>query len=83
MDTKRDSEILKGLFAKATSVNFTAKLQGTQNKTAIMNCRDELCGNLNTFAEIEKTSLTVNNSMTNEQQQLTKRIIAKKKKKRK
>ncbi len=26
MDTKRDCDIVKGLFAKATSVNFTAKL---------------------------------------------------------
>lgn len=82
MDTKRDRDILKGLFAKATSVNFTAKLQGTQNKTAIMNSRDELCGNLNTFAEIERTSMIVNNSMTNEQQRLlTKRIVAKRKEK--
>lgn len=82
MDTKRDRDILKGLFAKATSVNFTAKLQGTQNKTAVMNCRDELCGNLSTFAEIEKTSMIVNNSMTNEQQRLvTKRIIDKRKEK--
>ena len=62
MDTKRDRDILKGLFAKATSVNFTSKLQGTQNKAAIMNCRDELCGNLDALTEIERTSVIVNNS---------------------
>ena len=49
---------------------------------AIMNCWDELCGNLDSLAEIEKTSMIVNNSMTNEQQRLAaKRINDKRKEK--
>ena len=80
MDTKRDKDILKGIFSHATSVKFVSKLQQVQNKTAIMNCRDELEANITTFQEIQKTSRVVRNDMTNSQQsRLQKRIIQRRK----
>ena len=44
-----------------------------------MNCRDELCGNLDNFEK--RTLVIVNNLMTNGQQRATKRIVDKRKKK--
>ena len=80
LDTKRDRDILKGIFATSTSVKFTAKLQRVKNRTAIANCRDELGENIEKFRNIEQTSLMVSNNMTNEQQrQLTRRVIQKRK----
>ena len=82
LDTKRDRDILKGIFANATSIKFTAKLQGVKNRTAIANCRAELCENIEKFHNIERTSLVVSNAMTNEQQRLfTRRVIQKRKQK--
>ena len=82
MDTKRDRDILKGIFAKATSVKFTAKLQGVQDRTAVRNCKDKLCENLKKFSDIERTSMMVSSALTNEQQRLlTRRIIQKRKEK--
>ena len=76
MDTKQDKDILKGIISHATSVKFVSKLQQVQNKTAIMNCRDELKANITTFQEIKKTSQVVRNDMTNSQQsRLQKRIV--------
>ncbi|CAB3983432.1 zinc finger MYM-type 1-like [Paramuricea clavata] len=59
MDTKRDKDIVKGLFAHATSVKFVSKIQKVQNKSAIMNCRDELKGNIEIFKNIQETSQVV------------------------
>ena len=80
MDIKRDRDVLKGIFAKATSAKFTAKLLGVKNRTAVANCRDELKGKLDAFHNIERTSLIVSNAMTNEQQRLfTRRLVQKRK----
>ena len=76
MDTKRDKDILKGLFAYATSVKFVSKIQKVQNKSAIMSCRDELKGNIEIFKSIKETSQVVRNDMTVIQQyHLQKRIM--------
>ena len=59
-----------------------AKLQGVTNKNSIMASKNELEGNLLQYKDIEITSQTVRNDMTNEQQRrLTKRIIASRKSK--
>lgn len=76
VDSKKARDVLKGLFAQATSTKFVTKLQGIKNKTSIMNARDELGSKINEFKDIQKTSGVVRNDMTNEQQRrLTKRII--------
>lgn len=79
-DTKKDRDIIKGLFTKATSVRFLADLTEVKNKSAIMSCRDEFEENLTKFGELCKTSRIVRNDMTCEQQRrLTKRVINKRK----
>ena len=81
-DTKKDRDLIKGLFATATSTTFVAKLSNVKNKSAIMACKNELEGNLLRFQDIETTSRTVRNDMTNEQQRrLHKRTIALRKQK--
>jgi hypothetical protein len=76
MDTKRDRDVVKGLFAHATSVKFVSKIQKVQNKSAIMNCRDELKGNIQTFKDIQEISQVVRNDMTvSQQSRLWKRIV--------
>ena len=76
-DTKKDHDLIKGLFAKATSTNFVAKLSQVKNKNSIMASKNELEANLFQFEDIEKTSQTVRNDMTNgNQRRLYKRIIA-------
>ncbi len=80
VDTKRDRDVLKALFAQATSASFVAKLQGVSNKSSIMNATDELRGNINSYRDIISSSQIVRNDMTSEQQHsLTKRIIQKRK----
>ena len=80
VDTKRDRDVLKALFAQATSASFVAKLQGVSNKSSIMNATDELRGNINSYRDIISSSQIVRNDMTSEQQhRLTKRIIQKRK----
>ncbi|CAB3980263.1 Hypothetical predicted protein [Paramuricea clavata] len=78
--TKKDRDIIKALFTKATSVQFVADLMKIKNKSSIMACRDEFEGNLNEFDELRNTSQIVRNDMTCEQQRrLTVRIINKRK----
>lgn len=79
-DTKKDRDIIKALFTKATSVRFVANLMDVKNKSAIMSCRDEFEEKLSQFEELCKTSEVVRNDMTCEQQRrLIKRIINKRK----
>ena len=68
VDTKRDRDILKALFAQATSASFVAKLQGVSNKCSIINARDELRENINSYRDIISSSQVVRNDMTNDQQ---------------
>ena len=68
MDTKKDRDTLKALMAHATSASFVTKLQGIKNRTAIMHCKAQLATNLNIYRQIEITSLTARNDMTNVQQ---------------
>lgn len=82
VDTKRDRDLLKGLFAAATSTKFVAKLSGVQNKNSIMASKNELAGDLLQYRNIEFASQVVRNDTTNEhQRRLTKRIIAARKSK--
>ena len=79
-DTKKDRDIIKALFTKATTVRFVADLMNRKNKSSIMACRDELEENLNNLDKLWKTSKIVRNDMTCEQQhRLTARIINKRK----
>ena len=79
-DTKKDRDMIKALFAKATSVRFVTDLMKIKSKSSIMACRDEFEGNLTKFDELRKTSQIVRNDMTCEQQRrLTVRIINKRK----
>ena len=81
VDTKKARDVLKALFAQATSTKFVTKLQGITNKTSTMNARDELRTKINQFQDIQKMSGVVRNDMTNEQQRrLTKRIVENRKK---
>jgi hypothetical protein len=66
--TKKDRDIIKALFTKATNVQFVADLMNIKNKSSIMACRDEFEGNLNQFDELRNTSQIVRNDMTCEQQ---------------
>lgn len=76
-DTKKYRDLIKGLFAKATSTNFVARLSQVKNKNSIVASKNELEANLFQFEDIETTSQTVRNDMTNEnQRQLHKRVIA-------
>ena len=82
VDTKRDRDVLKALFAQATSASFVAKLQGVSNKTSIINAKDELRDHISRYRDIISSSHVVRNDMTNEQQAcLTKRIIKTRKRK--
>ena len=79
-DTKKDRDMIKALFAKATSVRFVTDLMKIKSKSSIMACQDEFEGNLTKFDELQKTSQIVRNDMTCEQQRrLTVRIINKRK----
>ena len=79
-DTKKDRDMIKALFAKATSVRYVTDLMKIKSKSSIMACRDEFEGNLTKFDELWKTSQIVRNDMTCEQQRrLTVRIINKRK----
>jgi hypothetical protein len=82
MDTKDDRDLVKGLFAKATSVKFVAKMLDVQNKSSIRSAKDEVDHKVTEYLNIECTSQVVRDDMTNEQQRRpTKRIIAQRKQK--
>ena len=79
-DTKKDRDLIKGLFASATSIKFVAKMLDVKNRNSIRFAKDELGFKLSKFEEVENTSQVVRNDMTNEQQRrLTKRIIGQRK----
>ena len=79
-DTKRDADLIKALFAKATSVKHVAKMQKVQNCSSIRVAEQQLCHKLHEFKNLELTSQVVRNDLTNEQQRrLTKRIISQRK----
>lgn len=80
-DTKKDVDLIKGLFASATSVKFVSKMLDVKNRNSIRSAKDEIGFKLSKFEELEKTSQIVRNDLTNEQQRrLTKRIVAQRKK---
>ena len=81
-DTKRDADLIKGLFAKTTSVKHVAKMLNVQNRSSIRSAEQQLKNKLFEFQNLECASQVVRNDMTNEQQRrLTKRIIAQRKQK--
>ena len=79
-DTKKDRDILKALFVKATSTRFVANLIKIKNKSALMSCRDELGEHLNQFKELYKTCQIVRNDMTCERQKRLSAIMLTKRK---
>ena len=80
-DTKRDVDLIKGLFARATSKKYVAKLLDVKtNKYSVISASDESAYKLMQFENIEMSSQMVRNDLTNEQQRrLTKRVIAERK----
>ena len=80
MDTHRDRQVVKALFAELTSVKFTAKLQGLQSREGTCAAKTALASSLLTYADIKKTSQIVRNDLTTLQQHnLTQRIISSRK----
>ena len=66
--------------AHATSASFVTKLQGIKNQMAIMHCKAQLVTNLDIYRQIQITSLTARNDMTNVQQHcLHRRIVNRRK----
>ena len=79
-DRKKDVDLIKGLFASATSMKLIAKMLDVKNKNSIRFAKDELGFKLSKFQELEITSTVDRNDMTNQQQRrLTKLIIAQRK----
>ena len=79
-DTKKDRDLIKGLFARTTSVKHTAKMLNVKNRSSIRDAEHRLNYKLHKFECLERTSRIVRNDRTNEQQRrLTKRVIASKK----
>ena len=77
IDTPRDKEVLKGIFAELTSVRFTAKLSGVQSRLAVTTAKNQLKPSLEKNNNLCKTSQTVRSDLTTEQQhRLTRRVIA-------
>ena len=80
MDTKRDRDALKALLAHITSMRFAAKLEGRQSRSRVRTAKTSLYNNLVTFKDINKTSLTVRNDMTaNQQHQYHQKLTTKRK----
>ena len=80
MDAKKDRDTLKALMAHATSASFLMKWQCIKNRTVIMHCKEQLATNLDIYRQIEITSLTALNDMTNVQQHcLHRRIVNRRK----
>ena len=81
-DTKKDRDLIKGLFARTTSIKQTAKMLNVKNRASIRNAEHQLNYKIQKFECLERESQIVRNDLTNEQQRrLTKRIIACKKQK--
>lgn len=80
MDTHRDRQVVKALFAEISSVNFTAKLQGLQSRQGTSSAKATVRSNLKKYSDIAVTSQIVRNDLTNVQQyRLTQRIISSRK----
>ena len=77
MDTHRDRQVVKALFAELTSVKFATKLQGIQGTHSAKAISRP---NLQKYSDIRKTSQIVRSDLTNPQQyQLTQIIISSRK----
>ena len=80
MDSHRDRQVVKALFAEITSVNFAAKLQGIQSRQGTSAAKRSLLTNLEHFSQIKQTSQVLRSDMTISQQHLlTQRIINRRK----
>ena len=76
IQSEHDRQVLKAILAQITSVNFTAKLQGVQNRSSVSSAKASIHHKLTKLEEIQRTSLIVRNDMTVEaQRRLYKRII--------
>lgn len=80
MDSHRDRQVVKALFAELTSVKFTAKLQGIKSRQGTASAKSSLRPNLEKYSNIRQTSQVVRSDLTNSQQySLTQRIISSRK----
>ena len=67
-DIKKDRDLIKALFVKATSVRFVANMTGVENKSVIISRRDKFEENISQFEKLSSTSQVVCNDMTCAQQ---------------
>ena len=75
-DTPRDKQLIKGLIAELTSINFTSKLQGIESRQGTRSAKSALKCNLKHYTDIQRTSQTVRSDLTVKQQhRLIQRII--------
>lgn len=80
MDTHRDRQAVKALFAELTSVRFATKLQGLKSRQGTASAKKALQSGLHRFEDIRKTSQTVRSDLTLHQQyRLMERIISRRK----
>ena len=68
MDTHRDRQVVKALFAELTSINFTAKIQRIQNRQGTSNAKKSVTAHLKRYEDIKGTSQIVRNDLTTPQQ---------------
>lgn len=64
MDTHRDKQVVKALFAKLTSVKFATQLQGIKSRQGTASARKALESNLQKYDEVKRTSQIVRNDLT-------------------
>ncbi|XP_066915452.1 uncharacterized protein [Clytia hemisphaerica] len=67
LTSKTDKDIVKSLFATATSARFTAKLQGIKNPTAISRNKHQHHFRVEEYKNLKITSHLVRNDMTTKQ----------------
>ena len=81
MDTPRDKLVMKGLIGELTNNNtFTSSLLGLKSRRGVTSAREKLHSHLSQYQQICKTSQTVRNDLTTQQQyKLTQRIISRRK----
>ena len=70
LDTKKDKDILVGIFANLTSVKTVMHLRNIQDRRATMRQALRTDAFYRNYAELAKSVLTVRNDMRNKQQQL-------------
>ena len=77
LDSHRDRQVLKALFAELTNISFAARLQGIKSRKGTRNAIKSVKAHLLHYTYLRSTSQIVRNDMTTMQQhQLTQRIVS-------